>query len=370
MRLFGVGVATAVCLGLLVPVGSATAKGDPPPTVKAPLPSKAYSGLACNPFERKLRKTALNNGVGPEARVASACMQLAWKSRGKVKIPPVTVHASPGYPSKLAERIRKGTAGGHRLFGQYADVTSYEALASVDANYSCSTGKRLVDPRTGFDPTWLDEWKVMWNSGCPGSDYGPGGWTSTILGEGGREYFGWTLIKPEQAQMLTDTNVLGPTWFLGAVSHEYAHSIQSQRSVETTNGSESMGRWFGEGQAQYLGGTVAGLTIGPKDIRSHQLDQLRQVMREEGVTKINLESMELDWGTDLVYPAGYFAYEWLVAHYGVEATFDWWNEWNSECPEPGKGICWRDKAEALYGMTANQLIATLNKYVNAQVKGS
>lgn len=369
IRLIGLGVATALCLGSLVPVATATAKGDPSPTVKAPLPKSAYNGLACDPFDTRLSKVALNNGVGPEARVTSACMQLSWKARGKVKTPKVTVYSSPGFPAKLTKRIKRGIKAGHRLFGQYADVRSYEALASVDPAFSCSTGKAKVDPRTGFDPTWLQSWQSTWNSGCPGTDYSPGGWTSTILGEGGREYFGWTLIKPEQSQMLTDTNVLGPTWFMGAVSHEFAHSIQSQRSVETRNGSEFMGRWYGEGQAQYLGDTAAGLTIGPKDIRSHQLNQLRQVMRDEGVTKIDLASMELDWRTDLVYPAGYFAYEWLVAHYGVDATFGWWDEWNSDCPEPGKGICWRAKAEELYGMSADELIDILNDYVNAQVKG-
>lgn len=366
-----IGVTTSATLAAALLAGSpvAVASGDPAPSVKAPLAKSAYAGLACNPFDRRLRKTALNNGQGPEARVASACWQLQWKSRAKASVPTITVHSSSTFPSRLVKRLRKGVAAGHRLFGAYADVSSYEVLASTDPAYSCRMGKELVDPRNTADPTGIRDWAETWNSGCAGSDYGPGGWTSAILGEGGREYFGWTLIKPEQQQMLTDKNVLGPTWFMGAVSHEFAHSIQMQRSLETRNGQESMGRWFGEGQAQYLGNFAAALTIGPKDIRSAQLRQLRDVMREEGVRTIDLESMERDWQTNLVYPAGYFAYEWLVAHYGTEATFTWWNEWNSDCPEPGKGICWRAKAEDLYGMSAKELLGTLNDYVNAQVKG-
>lgn len=366
-RVLALGASVACGLALLQSGPGAAAAGGV--SVKPPLPVKDYAGLACDITDRKLRKVALPNGVGPEARVAAACMQLSWKDRGKVKTPTITVYSSPGFPAKLAKRIKRGIKAGHRLFGQYADVRSYEALASVDPAFSCSTGKDKVDPRTGFDPTWLQSWRSTWNSGCPGADYSPGGWTSTILGEGGREYFGWTLIKPEQSQMLTDTNVLGPTWFMGAVSHEFAHSIQSQRSVETRNGSEFMGRWYGEGQAQYLGNTAAAYTIGPATIRDAQLEQLREVMREEGVKRIDLATMENDWQTNLVYPAGYFAYEWLVAHYGVEATFDWWNAWNSDCPEPGKGICWRQQAEGLYGMSADELIEILNDYVNAQVKG-
>jgi hypothetical protein len=363
------GAATAsVAIATLAVPPVATASADPAPSVKAPLAKAAYAGLACDPFDRKLRKTALNNGRGPEARVAAACWQLEWSARAKQSTPDITVHASSAFPRPLTERIRNGIAAGHRLFGRYADVVSYEALASTDADYSCRTGKELFDPRRTLNPAGNGPWVDTWNSGCPGTDYGPGGWTSAILGDGGREYFAWTLIKPEQKQMLTDKNVLGPAWFMGAVSHEFVHSIQMQRSLESTNGQESMGRWFAEGQAQYLGNFAAGLTIGPKDIRSAQLRQLRDVMREEGVRSIDLESMERDWQTNLVYPAGYFAYEWLVAHYGTEATFTWWNEWNSECEEPGKGICWRAKAQDLYGMSADELLQDLNDYVNAQVK--
>lgn len=361
--------ASTVATGMLLASPTAAAKKDPAPTVKAPAPAAFYKGLACNPFDRKLRKTALNNGQGPEARVAAACWQLEWRSRGKVRKPKITVYSSPGFPKSLVKRVKVGIAAGHRLFGRFADVTSYEALMSVDPEYSCKAGKRLFDHRNFVDPGNFRDWETAYNSGCPGSNYSPAGWTSQILGEGGREYFGWTLVKPEQRQMLEHSQVLGPAWFMGAVSHEFAHSIQGQRSLETTNGSESMGRWFGEGQAQYLGDFAAGLTTGPRDIRSYQLEQLREVMRDERVRTIDLESMERDWQTGLVYPAGYFAYEWLVAHFGIEATFEWWNEWNSDCPEPGKGICWREKSQELFGMSAEELLRTLNDYVNAQVVG-
>jgi hypothetical protein len=247
----------------------------------------------------------------------------------------------------------------------------YEALVSRDATFSCSKGESIVDGRPLF---FNRPWSKEFNSGCQGADYSPSSWTSTILGDGGREYFAWTLTGSDANNHFTDSNTLGPMWFLGAMSHEFVHSIQMQRSLEAKNapgccGQESIGRWFGEGQAQYLGNYVAGLTIGPKDIRSAQLRQLREVMREERVRTIDLESMESDWQTNLVYPAGYFAYEWLVAHYGAQATFTWWNEWNSECERPGSGECWRAKSEELYGMSADELLKKLNAYVNAQVKG-
>jgi len=353
--------------GLLLAPSTVAAAGDPPPSVKAPLSAKAYAGLACDPFDRTLRKTALANGVGPEARVAAACWALEWRARSKVTSPRVIVHASPGFPQRLTKRLRAGTVAGHRLFGRFADVQRYEVLASVDPAYSCRTGKQEYDPRNIAYPHGPRDWSQAWNSGCPGTDYGPGGWTSSILGEGGRDYFAWTLIKPEQREMLSNSVVLGPTWFMGAVSHEFVHSIQMQRSRESTNGQESMGRWYGEGQAQYLGNTAAGWTIGPADIRSAQLRQLREVMRQEKVRTIKLESMERDWQTDLVHPAGYFAYEWLVAHYGIEATFTWWNEWNRDCERPGSSVCWREKAPELFGMSAADLLRELNAYVNAQV---
>lgn len=374
-RRFAGPAALMVAVILALGSGQAGATGDPAPSVKAPLSTKAYSGLACNPFDKRLRKTSLNNGVGPEARVAAACWALEWRARGKVPVPTVTVHASPGFPAPLVTRVERGITAGHRLFGGFADVSTYEAITSIDTAYSCATGKRLVDPRRSSGSRF-NPWTQTWNSGCPDTDYSPGGWTSTTLGDGGREYFAWTLIKPEQKQMLSNTDVLGPTWFMGAVSHEFVHSIQMQRSDDPLNGGypergqESIGRWFGEGQAQYLGNYAASLTIGPKDIRSAQLSQLREVMREEGVKVIDLESMERDWQTNLVYPAGYFAYEWLVAHYGSEATFTWWNQWNAGCEEPGSGKCWRAKAPETFGMSAGQLLKSLNNYVNAQVAGA
>ncbi len=116
---------------------SPAAQTGPPLSVKAPLPKSAYRGLACNPFTKRLRKTALPNGVGPEARVAAACLRLEWRKRGKVSTPPITVHHSPTYPDQFIEQLEAATVAGHRLFGRFADVESYEILASLDANYSC-----------------------------------------------------------------------------------------------------------------------------------------------------------------------------------------------------------------------------------------
>jgi hypothetical protein len=372
VRHLAVGLAVlAVGAAALTAPTAATAAADPPPSVKAPMAKAKYAGLACDPFDRWLSKTLLNNGIGPEARVAAACWQLEWRSRAKAAVPPITVHASKTFPAAMVNRVKTATAAGHRLFGRFADVTSYEALVSRDATFSCTKGETIVDGRPLF---FNSPWSMQMNSGCKGAYYSPSSWTSTILGDEGREYFSWTLIGTDANNHFQDMRPMGPMWFLGAMSHEFVHSIQMQRSLEARNapgccGQESIGRWFGEGQAQYLGNYVASLTIGPKDIRSIQLRQLRDVMREEKVRTIDLASMELDWETNLVYPAGYFAYEWLVAHYGIEATFTWWNEWNSECERPGSGECWRAKSPELYGMTANELLDKLNVYVNAQVKG-
>lgn len=374
-RVAGIAATALVAGGLPFIQGSAQSaeppvvpRAKPALSVKAPLPKSAYRGLACDPFSKRLRKTALPNGVGPEARAAAACMRLEWRSRAKAKVPPITVHFSKGFPQQYVDRLEKATAAGHRLFGRFGNVTSYEILASTDAAYSCRQGKKLFDPRADIKP-WFGKWENGYNTGCPGSSYSPAGWTSGILGEEGTEYFAWTLIKPEASYYLSDTSVLGPTWFFGAVSHEFAHSIQMQRSLGSTNGEESIGRWFDEGQAQYLGNIAAAYTIGPADIRSAQMQQLREVMREEGVTRIDFATMENDWQTNLVFPAGYFAYEWLLAHYGLEATFEWRTQWNTDCERPGSSVCWRERAQEMFGMSDVKLIKTLNRYVNRQLKG-
>ena len=294
-------------------------------------------------------------------------MRLEWLRRASVKAPKITVFTSKGFPSERAKRISKGIAAGHRLFGAYADVTHYVALASRDAAYSCKKGEEITKGRLTYSQG-IRSWDQAYNSGCPGTDYSPSGWTSTILDPGGTTYFAWTLTKSDSANHFTNDAVLGPMWFMGAVSHEYAHSIQMQRSMSVTNGQESLGRWYGEGQAQYLGNTAAAYTIGPATIRDAQLAQLREVMKQEGVTRIDLEKLADNWSTGLVYPAGYFAYEWLVAHYGLERTFTWWNEWNEGCERPGSDICWRERAPELFGMSDSELMGKLNDYVNAQVK--
>ena len=337
-------------------------------TVKPPLPLTAYQGLACNVSDPRLKRTALSNGIGPEARVAAACWRLEWLSRIGVATPSVSVHASPQFPAWLVKRIEGATAAGHRLFGRFADVSSYEVIASVDPDYSCRIGKQVFDPRNHGKHFGLNSWSQAWNSGCVGSDYNPGAWTASILGEGGREFIAWTLIHPEHREMLKDRRVLGPTWFMGASSHEFVHSAQVQRALESSNGMESIGRWFAEGQAQYLGNTAASFSIGPKDVRSAQLRQLQDLMREEGVTSIDIDAIGWNPRTRLVWPAGYFAYEWLVAHYGIDATFEWWGEWKEGCLEPGRGLCWRAKAEEMFGMDADTLLAEINAYVNAQVR--
>lgn len=338
------------------------------PSVRATLPAAAYGGLACDPFDPRLKKVAMANGVGPEARVADACMRLEWLSRAGTPTPPISVVASPTYPAPMVKRVTAGIAAGHRLFGRFADVASYSALASRDPAFSCARGAEITAGRLTY-PQNIQSWQGAFNSGCSGSSYSASSWTSTILGPGGRDYFGWTLTDKDQNSHFRDRNVLGPMWFLGAVSHEFAHSIQMQRSMPATRGQESIGRWFGEGQAQYLGNTAAAYTIGPPTIRAAQLRQLKDVMKQERVQSIDLASMESDWRTNLVYPAGYFAYEWLVAHFGLDATFAWWNSWNTGCEQPGSSICWRQRAPELFGMTDAELIAKLNDYVNAQVKG-
>ena len=365
VRLLATGGALLCAMSVIQPVPAMASTSGV--SVKAPLPASAYAGLACDVTDSRLKRIALPNGVGPEARVAAACMRLEWLGRASARVPKITVLTSKGFPAARAKRITQGIAAGHRLFGAYADVTHYVALASRDAAYSCKKGAEITKGRLTYSQG-IRSWDQAYNSGCPGTDYQASGWTSTILDPGGKTYFAWTLTKSDASDHFTNDAVFGPMWFMGAVSHEYAHSIQMQRSMSVTNGQESLGRWYGEGQAQYLGNTAASYTIGPATIRDAQLAQLREVMKQEGVTQIDLEKLANDWSTGLVYPAGYFAYEWLVAHFGLERTFTWWNEWNEGCERPGSDICWRERAPELFGMSASELMGELNDYVNAQVK--
>jgi hypothetical protein len=331
------------------------------------LPRLAYAGLACDPFAANLATLALPNGAGPEARAAAACIQQDWMSRAGTPKPQLTMHLSPNYPADWSAPIPRAVAAGDRLFGQYGTAGhTYEVFASADAAWSCAEGSRLVDGRPNTAAAAPMVWALATGSGCPGTNYSPGSGYPTNVGPNGLTYFTWSLI--------TDPNHDGPIddpdsarGHVRFMSHEFVHTAQLERARFPLGRMQMPGVWFGEGMAQFLSYWAGSLSVGPADIRAYALSNLRRDMTKSGVKHVSIASVDTDANGELKYSTGFFAYEYLVAHFGIPATFDWISRWSaSSCATAFNG-CWRDTAPELFGMSADLLMARLDAYVNAQL---
>ena len=101
------------------------------------------------------------------------------------------------------------------------------------------------------------------------------------------------------------------------------------------------------------------------------MESARRGLKVNGWATYDLGDEAQNRSSDLHYGAGYFAYEYLLAHYGLEKTVTWWNDWNtSECGTRKTWPCWVSKAPELWGMTSEQMIDVLNAYVAQQLSGA
>jgi hypothetical protein len=142
-----------------------------------------------------------------------------------------------------------------------------------------------------------------------------------------------------------------------------------QRASSVIQNSEvSLGAWWGEGQAQYLGFSAGELNNGVSDTRSLAMSLLKSDMAATGTTQISIESLESAWGNSLIYSAGYFAYEYMLAHYGLENTFKFWSLWNSEQCTQSRQICWRNKSQDMFGISSETLLSRIDNYINNQIR--
>jgi len=336
-------------------------------SIKANLPAFAYKDLACDPFDPRLKKKKLPNGVGPEARVAAACIQMAWIEGGKRSRTPSQITFSPSFPKKYRNIIKKGIQGGDRIYGHLMyPGTRYEAVFASDESWMCEYGKKNVDTRAIGKGTQFQSWASNRNSGCPGAPSTFAGWEPKILGANGEIIFMWSFVKKK------DFNEFGtgPSKWLKFVSHEYVHGLQSQRAYAqgfTDKSPVSPSPWYGEGQAQYIGFSTGGLIASPADLRPFALQELKRDLKRYKLKSVDLNNIGFNRNSELAFSAGYFAYEYLLAHYGLERTFNFYTDWAAAPCDGNFQECWRGSAQSVFGKSADQLINDLNRYINAQI---
>ena len=106
-------------------------------------------------------------------------------------------------------------------------------------------------------------------------------------------------------------------------------------------------------------------------MRAYKIARARMGLKNNGWAAYDLRNEEQQRSSELHYGAGYLAYEYLLAHYGLEKTVRWWSDWNTEECGTGKTWpCWVSKSPELWGMTSEEMIDVLNAYVAQQLSGA
>lgn len=373
MRVQGISIALAAAIAVSSLIAPPT-YGDVQVNPAAPPDT-----LACDPKDPRLKGIALPKGKGPEAEVAMACLWLQYLERRNAPVAPINVSGSPTVPKKYLKTIRQSLTTGDRLTGQWADPNrSYEFHISNNPKWMCEQGKKLVDPRAVGKGEQKQPWSQTFQSGCPGADYGFGAWQGMNLGDNGQVYFSWGLFSPKDwKSVLPGANQRGnPIWYFPFATHENQHQLQQSVAYGPSSINEPIatrprggpGTWFYEGQAEYIGFMSSEISGARKNMREFKIQQARQNIKENGMKDLMVAIDYRPEGFQSPYSAGYFAYEYLLAHYGLEKTVTWWRDWNSgECEVGTWEPCWVTKSEELFGMPAQQLIDTLNDYIKKQV---
>jgi len=342
-------------------------------SLEADLPKSSYANLACDPFDERLKNYHLPNGVGPEARVAAACVTLDWIEAGAPQKTSLTTYFSEDIPQIIRQRAKESIYAGERAFGKFgSNDRSYTLLLSSDPAYSCEVGKSLMSKKkestTGVLSANRNKWEINRNSGCPGADYASGGMEPKNFGSNLQEYFMWTLYDRNAVNPECLDKECGQMWWIKYLNHEFVHAIQSQIMKSTPRGPEDPGVWASEGQAMFYQVTVGELHRGPGDFRAQMITDLVNDMKTANISQVKIENSSNTNAFNLPYSAGYFAWEYLIAHYGTEKAWSWWKVWNgSTCTTGGPDKCWRQAAPKTFGKTDQQILSEINNYINAQI---
>ena len=363
----------AACAG---PAAQLPSSPDPT-TVVTPSPSPVgplfpYQEAACDPSDPRIAAAGLElpNGVGPEARIAAACMALEWLSRPPIDPSILTEVRGPTVHPRRNQTDAAGLLAMERLVGhRYKNPGAPILLlvAGSDMEWACDYGRKNIDPRIPRPQPWTEEWL-----GCHTKQWVCGG-SNIELTDGARFIFGAcpkNIIDGTQAPPSTQK------WAGLRSGHE---SIQIL-FYQLTGGDwgSPRGTWSGlnarSAGVQYFERAAAWLAGTPRDWRfdeagSGQYNSANEVWAAWRKTKggVNKEFAFVDfvtqeWGTTedpdatLKDSVTAFAGEYLIAHHGIEALFTW--------------LSGSATIEQTFGLSEAELFATLGTYVQAQFEGA
>ena len=366
-------VIVAACSG---PAVQPPSSSPDPTNVVTPSPSPVgprfpYQEAACDTSDPKIAAAGLElpSGVGPEARIAAACMALEWLSRPTVDPSIVTEVRGPTVHPRRNQTDVAGLLAMERLVGhRYRNPGAPILLlvAGNDMEWACDYGRKNIDARIPRSQPWTEEWL-----GCHSKQWVCGG-SNIELSDGTRFIFG---ACPKNIIDGTQPPPTAYKWNGLRSGHE---SIQIL-FYQLTGGDWGLpkGIWGGliarSAGVQYFERAAAWLAGTPRDWRfdeagSGQYESAKDAWADWRKTEAGrsgefsfTDFVTQDWASvqdpdaTLLSSVSSFAGEYLVAHHGIEALFTW--------------LSGSATIEQTFGVSEDKLFATLGTYVQAQFEG-
>ena len=329
-----------------------------------------YQEAACDPSDPKIAAAGLElpNGVGPEARIAAACMALEWLSRPPVDPSIVTEVRGPTVHPRRNQTDVAGLLAMERLVGhRYRNPGAPILLlvAGSDMEWACDYGRKSIDARIPRPQPWTEEWL-----GCDTKKWVCGG-SNIELTDGTRFIFA---ACPKNIIDGTQAPPSSQKWSGLRSGHESIQILFHQLSGGDWGAPR--GRWGGlmavSAGVQYFERAAAWLAGTPRDWRydeagSGQYSSAKEAWAAWRNTKVGMNgefvfvdfvAQATDWGSmedpdaTLLSSVTAFAAEYLVAHHGIEALFTW--------------LSGSATIEQTFGVSEDKLFSTLGTYVQAQ----
>ena len=342
----------------------------PSPTPVGPL--FPYQEAACDPSDPRIAAAGLElpNGVGPEARIAAACMAIEWLSRPPIDPSIVTEVRGPTVHPRRNQTDVAGLLAMERLVGHRYQKPSAPILlliAGNDMDWACDYGRKNIDARIPRSQPWTEEWL-----GCHTKQWVCGG-SNIELSDGTRFIFG---ACPKNIIDATRPPPTSQEWNGLRSGHE---SIQIL-FYQLTGGDWGLpkGNWGGltarNSAVQYFERAAAWLAGTPRDWRfdeagAGQYNSAKDVWADWRKTEAGrsgefsfTDFVTQDWASlqdpdaTLLASVSSFAGEYLVAHHGIEALFTWLS---------GKATI-----KEAFGITEDELLVSVGAYVQAQFEGA
>jgi hypothetical protein len=323
-----------------------------------------FSAFACNPYDARLKNLKLPAGESLEIRAAAACLALSFIENPTSKSK-INLSLSPNLQPVHYKTIERSVQAADRIFGHlgHSGTQKIEVFGSDDPGWLCNYGAKIYSGRSSVN------WENMPDSGCNGNTQGRA--RADVI-DAGKTPVLWFSTSP-QALLEKNTGKY-QSWpeTLQQFGHELAHATMFQiTDFSNSRYVEHPGGWYPEGQAQYLDLGIAWLEFGDLTWRERLIAagkrDAAQYFPNSQVSFEALNERNKEYG-QAIYSLGGIANEYLIAHYGLKKTFDWYTTWSAPgCQYPNTQTCWIDRAATTLNMTPKKLFSELDIYVNKQL---